>query len=169
MELSLEAGSWWSYALVFLGAAVPVVEILVVVPAGVLAGMSPVPTALVAVAGNLSTVVLVALAGDRILTWWRARRTPRDRGPSEHGTSDGGTDEPGTRDRAARARDLARRWGVPGLAFLAPVTTGTHIATVAALATGSDTRRVLRWMTVGIVGWAIAAAAVTAAGLDVFA
>jgi Ca2+/H+ antiporter, TMEM165/GDT1 family len=54
------------------------------------------------------------------------------------------------------------------LALLAPITTGTHIATVAALTTGSDTRRVLRWMSGGIVVWAAVAAAVTAAGLDVF-
>jgi hypothetical protein len=67
VELAFEAGSWWSYLLVFLAAATPVVEVLVVIPAGVLAGMPPAPTAIVAVAGNLSTVVLIAVAGDRIV------------------------------------------------------------------------------------------------------
>jgi len=154
MELTFEAGDWWSYFLVFVAAATPVLEVLVVIPAGMLAGMSPVLTALVAVAGNLSTVVLVAVAGDRILGWWRRRRPERDRQMSP---------------RSHRARALAQRWGVPGLALLAPITTGTHVATVAALATGSDTRRVLRWMAGGLVVWAAAIAAVTAAGIDVFA
>ncbi len=154
MELTFEAGDWWSYFLVFVAAATPVLEVLVVIPAGMLAGMSPVPTALVAVAGNLSTVVLVAVAGDRILGWWRRRRPERDRQMSP---------------RSHRARALAQRWGVPGLALLAPITTGTHVATVAALATGSDTRRVLRWMAGGLVVWAAAIATVTAAGIDVFA
>lgn len=154
MELTFEAGSWWSYLLVFLAAATPVVEVLVVIPAGVLAGMPPVATALVATVGNLSTVVLVAVAGDKMLGWWRRRRPEPD-------------DHPPSR-RAQRARELARRWGVPGLALLAPLTTGTHIATVAALATGSDTRRVLPWMAIGIVVWAAAAAGATAAGLDLF-
>jgi uncharacterized membrane protein len=154
VELTLEAGSWWSYVLVFLAAATPVVEVLVVIPAGVLAGMPPGPTALVAAAGNLSTVVVVAIAGDRILAWWRRRRPNEDH------------DRPSR--RAVRARELARRWGVPGLALVAPLTTGTHIATVAALATGSDTRRVLRWMAVGLVVWSAAAAAATAAGMDLF-
>jgi uncharacterized membrane protein len=154
MELTFEAGDWWSYFLVFVAAATPVLEVLVVIPAGMLAGMSPVLTALVAVAGNLSTVVLVAVAGDRILGWWRGRRPERDRQMSP---------------RSHRARALAQRWGVPGLALLAPITTGTHVATVAALATGSDTRRVLRWMAGGLVVWAAAIAAVTAAGIDVFA
>lgn len=151
MELTFEAGSWWSYVLVFLAAATPVLEVLVVVPAGILAGMSPVPTAAVALVGNLTTVALVAAVGDRIGQWWRQRRPARDGGPSR---------------RSQRARALARRWGVPGLAFLAPLTTGTHIATVAALAVGADRRRTLRWMAAGLAVWAAAAALATATGLD---
>lgn len=152
MELTFEAGSWWSYLLVFLAAATPVIEVLVVIPAGVFAGMSPVTTTLVAAAGNLSTVVVVALAGERMLDWWRRRRPERDR------------DRPGRRSQ--RARELAQRWGVPGLALLAPLTTGTHIATIAALATGSDARRVLWWMAIGIGVWSAAVAAAAAIGLD---
>lgn len=153
MELTFEAGGWWSYLVVFLAAATPVLEVLVVIPGGMLAGMPPVPTALVAVAGNLATVVLVAVAGERILAWWYRRRPDRDRRPSA---------------RSQRARALAQRWGVPGLALFAPITTGTHVATVAALATGSDTRRVLRWMAIGLVVWAAAITVATAAGIDVF-
>jgi uncharacterized membrane protein len=150
MELTFESGGWWSYVLVFLGAAIPVLEVLVVVPAGVLAGLSPVPTALVAVAGNLTTVALVAIAGDKFMKWWRLRRPPK------HGE---------TSRRSQRGRELVQRWGVPGLAFLAPLTTGTHVGTVAALATGADRRRVLLWMAAGVSVWAAVAAAVTAAGL----
>jgi uncharacterized membrane protein len=153
MELAFEAGGWWPYVLVFIAAATPILEVLVVIPAGMIAGMPPVPTALVAVAGNMTTVVLVAVAGDRMLGLWRRRRPERDRQASP---------------RSQRARALAQRWGLPGLAFLAPITTGTHVATLAALAVGSDTRRVLRWMTAGLVAWAIAVAAATAAGIDLF-
>jgi uncharacterized membrane protein len=153
MELTFEAGSWWAYLVVFLAAATPVIEVLVVVPAGVLAGMPPVPTALVAIAGNLSTVVLVAVAGDRLLGRLQRRRADPNDPPSR---------------RSLRARHLADRWGVPGLALLAPISTGTHIATLAALAIGGGTRRVLGWMTLGLVVWAITAAAATAVGLDLF-
>ena len=153
MELSFDAGGWWSYALVFLAAATPVVEILVVIPAAVLAGMPPGPTTLLALAGNLSTVVLVALAGDRMIGWWRRRRGEPDREPSR---------------RAQRARELARRWGVPGLALVAPITTGTHIATLAVLATGATTRRTLAWMTGGLVVWAVVVVVATVTGVDAF-
>jgi Ca2+/H+ antiporter, TMEM165/GDT1 family len=151
--LTFDGGGWWAYVLVFLAAATPVLEVLVVVPAGVLAGMSPVPTALVAVAGNLATVVLVAVAGDRLLAWWRRRRPQADTTPSA---------------RSRRGGELVRRWGVPGLAFLAPLTTGTHIGTIAALATGAERRRVLVWMSAGVFAWAAITAAATASGLDAF-
>jgi uncharacterized membrane protein len=153
MEFTFEAGSWWSYVLVFLAAATPVVEVLVVIPAAVLAGMPPGPTTLLALAGNLSTVVLVGGAGDRIIAWWRARRPETDRQPGR---------------RTQRARELAQRWGVPGLAFLAPLTTGTHIATVAALTTGATMRRVLVWMAAGLIFWSIVVAVATVVGVEAF-
>ncbi len=153
MELSFDAGSWSSYVLVFLAAATPVVEVLVVIPAAVLAGMPPGPTTLLAFAGNLSTLVLVGVAGDRIVRWWRGRRHGGDPSPSR---------------RSTRARELAQRWGVPGLAFLAPITTGTHIAAVAALTTGATTKRVLVWMAAGLAVWSIAVAIVTVAGFAAF-
>jgi Ca2+/H+ antiporter, TMEM165/GDT1 family len=154
VELSFEAGSWWSYLLVYLAAATPVLEVLVVIPAAVLAGMPPVPVALIALAGNLTTVALAVVAGDRLLDRWRDRRPDR-------------STEPGR--RSERARRTAQRWGVPGLAFLAPATTGTHIAALAALAVGAGRQRVLRWMAAGLAAWAAAAAAATALGLQVFA
>jgi uncharacterized membrane protein len=153
MELSFDGGTWWSYVLVFLAAATPVLEVLVVIPAGLLAGLDPVATTVVALAGNLSTVVLVAVAGDRLLGWWRRRR-PASR-------------ERSTR-RSQRARELAQRWGVPGLALLAPITTGTHVATLGALAIGDATSRVLRWMAAGLAVWAVAVAVATVAGLGLF-
>lgn len=174
--LSFEPGSWWAYLAVFLAAATPVIEVLVVVPAAVLAGMEPISTAAVALVGNLSTVVLTALAGDRLLGWFRARRTrrrQRDVATDEHLA--GGSVAPGAAipepepsRRAMRARQLATRWGVPGLGLLAPLTTGTHIATVAALAIETDRGRVLRWMTIGLALWAGLAAVLTAAGLELF-
>ena len=168
METMLEPGSWWSYVVVFLAAATPVIEVLVVIPTGVLAGMPPGPTAAVAVAGNLTTVVAVAFAGDRMAGWWRARRAKRTEAADLPEAVEPPDPSP-RRDRSGRARELARRWGVPGLALLAPITTGTHVATVAAVAAGNDVRRVLRWMTGGLVAWAAAAAVATSAGLDLFA
>jgi len=152
MELTFDGGGWWPYVVVFLAAATPVLEVLVVIPAGVLAGLSPAPTAIIALAGNLSTVALVAVGGSELVRRWRRRR-PSAEHPSR---------------RSQRARQLVQRWGVPGFALLAPLTTGTHIATLAALAIGAEKGRVLRWMAAGLCLWSALAAAATVAGLDAF-
>jgi hypothetical protein len=86
-------------------------------------------------AGNLGTVALVAVAGDKIIGWWLQRRPEREEQPSR---------------RSQRAREIVQRWGVPGLALLAPLTTGTHIATVAAPV------------------WSAVAAGAAVSGLDAF-
>ncbi|HVM14995.1 MAG TPA: small multi-drug export protein [Egibacteraceae bacterium] len=146
MELSFEAGGWWSYALVFLAAATPVLEVLVVVPAAILTGMAPVPVTVLAVAGNVTTLAMVVVAADRLSERWQASRG----GPGR---------------RAQRARQLARRWGVPGLAALGPVSTGSHIAALAAVAVGAGRMRVLGWMTGGVVAWGVTAAGAAVLGL----
>lgn len=158
MEVAFESGSWWAYLLVLVAAAIPVIEVLVVVPAGIIAGLAPVPVVLLALAGNLSTVALVIVAGDRLGAWWRARRAGR----AGHDTASG------ERPRMVRARHLAQRWGVPGLGLLAPLTTGSHLAAVAALATGAEQRRVLAWMTIGLVLWSVVVAVVTVLGVGWF-
>lgn len=154
MELSMDTTTWWIYLVVFLAAATPVLEVLIVIPAAVVAGVHPVVATLLALAGNLSTVIVATLAGDRVLAWWRARR------PAQRSAAGG---------RSDRARRLARRWGVPVLAFVAPATTGSHIGAVAALATGANRRHLTTWMAAGLTTWAVLAGGAAAAGLRLFA
>ena len=155
--MTFDAGSWWSYLLVFAAAATPFVEILVVIPAGIIAGLHPVPVTALALAGNLLTVAGAVFLGDRVLKWWRARRAER-----------GHARRPHRRRSAERALRIARRWGLPALGLLAPITTGSHAAAFAALAIGGTRRRVFVWMAVGLVAWAVATAAVATLGVDFF-
>ncbi|MDQ2050567.1 small multi-drug export protein [Natronolimnohabitans sp. A-GB9] len=135
-----DAGGVLQYALVFVFAAIPIVEILVVVPIAIGLGLDPLVTGLVAFAGNVVSVYALIAAHQRLTTWWRRRR------------SDADTD---SRDRYARARRLWERYGLPGLSFGAPVLTGVHIATLAALLAGSSARLTAGWMTVGIGVWTV--------------
>jgi UPF0716 family protein affecting phage T7 exclusion len=61
------------YALVFLLAAIPLVEVLLVIPTAVALGLNPALVALAAFAGNLATVVLVIVSSDRALALVRRR------------------------------------------------------------------------------------------------
>ncbi len=144
------------YGTVFVASAIPTLEILFVIPAGILAGLAPVPTALVAAIGNFTTVVPVIVGGDRVRRWWAARR-----GHDVDGV--------GSTQRRERARRVMRRFGVPGLALLGPLLTGVHVAAFGAVAAGARRGVTLAWFAASLVAWSAVIALLTAQGLDVVA
>lgn len=137
------------YALVFLFAAIPIVEILVVIPVGIGIGLDPVATGLVAFTGNVLSVYLVILFQHRLIRWWQQR-----------------TGESETSSRYTRAQNLWDRYGVPALGFAGPVLTGVHIAAIVALVAGSRPRSVALWMTIGIALWSVVFVIASVAGLS---
>jgi hypothetical protein len=60
-----------------------------------------------------------------------------------------------------------QRWGLPGLALLAPVTIGPYIAALIALAVGEKPRRLMFWIAAGVAPWCILFAALAASGVNV--
>ncbi len=160
-----------AYVTVFVAAAIPWLEVLLVVPAGIVAGLPAIPTVVVGAAGNATTLVPLVLAGDRLRSWWRDRRDERttpwhadaDAAPSEPGAD---PDDPA--GRGGRARRLYERFGLPGLALLGPLLTGVHVAALAALAAGSTRRPTLVWLLGGIALWAGLAALATVYGIEAF-
>jgi Ca2+/H+ antiporter, TMEM165/GDT1 family len=139
------------YLAVFVSAATPWLEVVVVIPAAIAAGLAPAPVAAVAFVGNLITLVAVIVAGDRLAAWWRRRR--------------GAEEEPSGRTR--RARRIMDRWGLPGLALAGPLLIGTHAAGLLAIGLGSRRRSVLGWMLAGLALWtAIVTAGAVAFGLE---
>lgn len=178
-----------AYLTVFVAAAIPWLEVLLVVPAGIIAGLPALPTAVVGAAGNAASLVPLVIGGDRLRSWWRARRGPRAQDPvaeREWGTGlhpDGvrRPDDRGHADqddhadhhdheppggRGGRARRLYERYGLPGLALLGPLVTGVHVAALVALAAGSPRRPTLGWLLGGVVLWSAVAASATVFGLD---
>ena len=47
------------------------------------------------------------------------------------------------------------RWGLPGLALLAPVTCGPYFAALIALALGEKPQRLLLWIALGVIPWCV--------------
>lgn len=60
-----------------------------------------------------------------------------------------------------------QKWGLPGLALLAPVTIGPYIAALIALAVGETPRRLMLWIAAGVVPWSILFAALSASGVNI--
>jgi hypothetical protein len=159
-----------AYLTVLIAAAIPWLEVLLVVPAGIIAGLPPVPTAVVAAVGNIATLVPLVLGGERLRAWWRARR--RRRAADAAGVPSAGVPAAGAEDgsapstRSGRATRLFDRYGLPGLAALGPLLTGVHVAAVVALAAGAQRRPTVVWLSAGVIAWSAIAAGATVFGID---
>lgn len=141
----------WQYLLVFIFAATPWLEILIVIPIGVGLGLEPVLVAVFAFAGNVLPIYGIVRAHERLAAWLETRRESTDSAPSS---------------RRKRAQRLWDRYGLPGLALAAPIVTGVHLAAMIALGFGSHKRATVLWMTVSIAVWTVGITAVSVAGVE---
>ncbi|MBB4930728.1 putative membrane protein [Lipingzhangella halophila] len=148
---------------IFLGGAAPWLEAVVVIPAGIVAGLHPVVAVLAGATGNLLTVGIAAWSGERIRRWWRARRRAR-RGAD---TDTDPTGDPPRDRRAARAKRIVQRWGMPMLALLGPLGLGTQVSAVVAVGIGITSRAAFAWIGAATVVWSLIAAAAALTGVSV--
>ncbi|WP_207589341.1 small multi-drug export protein [Halomontanus rarus] len=141
----------WQYLLVFVLAATPWLEILIVIPIGVALDLDPVAVAVVAFAGNVVPIYLIVTLFDRISTWLARRRDDDDERSA----------------RSARAKRIWRSYGLPGLALAAPILTGVHLAAVLAMGLGARKRATLGWMTLSIALWTVVITVVSVTGVSI--
>jgi hypothetical protein len=126
------------YGLIFLLAAVPLLEILVVIPLGIGLGSRPELVALAAFLGNVLPIYGIIAGHQRIEAFLQRRRE------SETQSS-----------RHNRAIQIWDTYGLPGLAIASPISTGVHLAALLALGLGSTRRSTAVWMTVSIAIWTV--------------
>ena len=124
------------------------VELWAAIPAGFALGLHPMATGIVSAVGAITSGLAVALLGDRARAWLVARHgVPPDGGG--HGT----------------IRRIWDRYGVVGLGLLAPLLVGAPLGTALGLLLGAPVRRLLLWVSVGIVLWSALLTAAGALGL----
>lgn len=157
----MNAAQWWVLLGAFVGGAIPWLEAIIVIPAGILAGGPPVAVVALAVIGNLLTVWLTAVFGERLRARWARRRAARR---SRADAADGER----SRRRAGRIKSVMTRWGMPGLAVLGPLGLGTQLSALAAVAAGVSARVAFAWVGAGTVAWSVVAAVLTTAGASFF-
>lgn len=149
-QLLTESDGYLQYTLVFLLAAIPLIEILIVIPIGIALGLDPTLVTTVAVLGNALPVYALVLASKRVRTFVLRQRSPAS--PSK---------------RRKRAKRIWKRYGLPGFALSAPITTGVHVGAIVAVGLGATRRSTIVWMTIGIVAWAIAIAILSVTGASI--
>ena len=129
---------------VFIAGAVPWMEAIAVVPAGILVGLDPVATLIAAVVGNSITIVLFAYFASSIRERLISRRV-----------NQGKSAELPKLEKAIKAFD---KYGVYGLAALGPILIGTQFAAAAAVTAGVKPLRVSMLIIASLTLWSIAIA-----------
>jgi uncharacterized protein (DUF2062 family) len=128
---------------VFIAGAIPWMEAIAVVPAGILVGLNPVAT-LIAVVGNSITIVLFAYFASNIRERLIKRRV-----------NQGKSAELPKLEKALKAFD---KYGVYGLAALGPILIGTQFAAAAAVTAGVKPLRASILIITSLTVWAVAIA-----------
>ena len=145
-------GNLWEYIVVFLLAAVPWFEIAAVIPLGILRGLQPVWVVVLALIGNLSTIILVVYLFERIRDYLVRKK--------------GVIKEDGKRQE--RAKRIWNKYGFPGLALLGPILIGTHIAAFIGMSFGATKNWTLLWMTISLVIWSVLLGIAAFYGIETF-
>ncbi len=126
------------YLLVFILAATPWIELLLVIPAGLGLGLNPIAVAVLAYTGNAAPVFLIVYGYQ---AWQNLRGSSR------------GADFGSASKRRQRALKIWNRYGLPGLALLGPLLTGIHLATAIALIFKPGKKSLLGWMNLSLLLW----------------
>lgn len=141
------------YLLVFLGGAIPWLEIALVVPLGIISGLSPVGVMIAAFSGNLLTVLFVIFGFEKVKEWMAKRKKNKEDGPSK---------------KEERGKRLWNKYGMPGIALLGPFLIGSHLSAFIGLVFGAKKRTATLWMVISIALWTIILGVLTAMGFDFF-
>ena len=129
-------------------AALGAVDLWIGIPAGLVAGLTPVVGGAAAVSGGVIGVLLVSRAGEWLRKWAYSR--------------------PWLTRRRERIERVWRRYGVIGVSLQAPVFTGAPLATVLALALGAPTRPLLAWMISSLILWGAVFTGAAMLGFEIF-
>jgi uncharacterized membrane protein len=161
MEWINQTEGIWTYIVLFLLSAAPWLEVFLVIPLGVGLGLNPFAVAVTGFVGNWIPILLIGVFFKQ-LNVWLEKRKDRKRLRSAAGEEEihsevhtaSMKEQEDKKNR--RAQRIWVKYGLPGLALLAPAIIGTDIATILALAFGSPRRSVMIWMTISLALWSIA-------------
>lgn len=139
---------------VFLGGAIPWVEALIAVPAGILFGLDPILTVVFAVAGNILTNVIFAYGGRTLRDWIIRRRVAKGKEPESA--------------KLAKARVVFEKYGIYGMAILDPILIGSPFSAAVSVAAGVKPLKVTVILSIAMVLWAsVIAWVVVALGISI--
>ncbi len=159
-----------SYLLVFVLAAIPLFELVAVIPLAIIGGLSPVLTGVLAFLGNALTVILLIVFVDKFKIWRRKRKQKRTKDviQEEGETTEAHVEEVQESKKEKRARVLFDKYGLPGLTIIGPFFVGSHISAFMGMSFGSKRKMVTSWMMTSLVLWTVIMAVASSYGVTFF-
>ncbi|WP_152658444.1 hypothetical protein [Oceanobacillus sp. CFH 90083] len=129
------------YISLFLLAMVPMIEYMITIPAGIiLMQLHPVPVTLIVIAGNVFSLLLFIIVGDRILLFRsRFRRSRPDAGE----------------ERKERFRRYYDKYGAIGLSFIGCFFLSSQLTVAGMIPLGISRQRTFFWGSTAVVVYAV--------------
>ncbi|MBM7632372.1 small multi-drug export protein [Geomicrobium sediminis] len=140
------------YIIVFIIAATPFLESTLIIPIGILAGLNPWSVTMISIIGNLMTFLIAITLSEQFIKWLENR--PKNKKNEKS-------------DKKKKAVKLLKRYGLPGLAAIHPVTVGSsHATALIARSLGASKKSTTLWIGGSIIVWAIVFAVLSIVGAD---
>ncbi|MDX8363927.1 small multi-drug export protein [Cytobacillus sp. IB215665] len=140
----------WTYFIIFLLAAIPFFEVLLIVPVAIIGGIPAIPVIIIAFLGNLLTIILLIVFVDSVRNWRKKKKGNKEKSESKN----------------KRAKNIWDKYGLPGLAFIGPFFVGSHLTALLAISFGGTRTKTLVLMTFSIAIWAILLGSAAYLGFD---
>jgi uncharacterized membrane protein len=128
-----------------------ILELWAAIPLGLALQLSPFLTGTLSAIGSIASAGVIIFFG-KSLRGWLVRRFQKRNELKE-----------------SRMSRIWRKYGIAGLGLLSPLITGAPLGAAVGIAFGAKPRKLMLWMTVGIIIWSAILTAAAALGLMTFA
>ena len=115
-----------------------ILELWLAIPAGLVMGLNPVAIALMSILGAICGALIMARVAEKLI-----KRLSREYGWDI------------LKKRQGIIHRIWLKYGVIGLGLLSPLITGAPLGTVLGIALGTPRKRLLLWVSTGIILWGI--------------
>ena len=115
-----------------------ILELWLAIPAGLVMGLNPVAIAVMSILGAICGALIMARVGEKLRNWLSQKY---------------GWDI--LKRRQGIIHRIWQKYGVIGLGLLAPFITGAPLGTALGIAMGTPKKKLLLWISIGIVLWGI--------------
>lgn len=127
-------------------ASIAILELWAAIPAGIALSLHPLLIGLASIIGATIGAALVIFLGDALQKWLLRKENE-------------------TKKNNTRIYVIWEKYGVIGLGLLAPLITGVLLGAVVGVSLKAAPRRLMLWMSIGIVIWSVLLTAIATLGL----